>query len=180
MSLKSGAVNSLQLELFVPTLPSKYTYSESMGVHVTVYNKSYRPFNPDQFEGLDVSVGTKTNIAIQRVFKKILPAPFSSCIQDAKSFKTTYTDYFAKDNFTYRQAECIGLCRHHYISQKCHCSDLSLPGVSFGLNSCRNSSQIGCVFTAYTNFLFDHDAVNECYDKCPLGDEPIGYLKINI
>lgn len=169
MSLKSGAVNSLQLELFLPTPTSEYTYSESLGAHVTVYNKSERPFNPDQFEGIDVSAGTKTNIAIQRVFKRLLPQPFSGCIHEAKLFSSYYADIFANSNYTYRQQDCISLCRHYYISMRCNCSDLSLPSVSFGLDACRSSSQIGCVFTEYTNFLFDSNAINECYEQCPLG-----------
>ena len=56
--------------------------STSNGVHITVHNKSARPYF---FDGFDLPAGLHGNVAISRKFVSLLEQPYSDCVQDVTS-----------------------------------------------------------------------------------------------
>lgn len=146
-SKKSGWKNGLQLELNVGNL-SKQQYTYKAGIRVIVHNISVEPFADE--DGIDVSTGQQTNIAISRYFINRLSSPYSDCIDNLKSPKVYGKNEILRKMYEYfniseyNQKYCLKLCYQNYLIQKCKCYDLSLMNPNTNLNG-TNSTVNGCI-----------------------------------
>jgi hypothetical protein len=120
-----------------------YSFCKNKGVHVFVNNKTDMP---SYFEGFDVAVDTMTDIVVHRTFSERLPAPYSDCVSDIDGFGSVFTNYFAQNNLTYRQASCFGYCYQRKITDKCKCKQecliilIFLLPLLFKLSSYKNKN----------------------------------------
>ena len=83
-------------------------FSKSSGVNFKIENST---FSVDSHNGYDASSGFKTKVAIERVFKKNLPKPYSSCdFRDDEKPKVANTelyDLIYHSKYDYEQQLCI-------------------------------------------------------------------------
>ena len=76
------------------------------------------------FDGIFVSTGMATNIALRREIKSILPKPYSSCIVDQGKDTQFDSDLFnkiKKSRFDYSQKFCLQQCMQRLLNQYCSC-----------------------------------------------------------
>ena len=99
-----GPNNALELTLHMPYVSDYYAFKSTYGAHVYVHNKSTVPNYND---GVDVAVNQQTSIAVSRVFSSTLPSPYSGCVQDTAKYGSVFTNMFAENNLTYKQARCF-------------------------------------------------------------------------
>jgi hypothetical protein len=84
-----------------------------------VHNQTVIPF-PNE-NGIDISVGEQSNIAISRTFLRHLPSPYSDNIEKLNEetsnrnslLKIIYDDY--PFGFSYTQTYCLKVCFQEYI-----------------------------------------------------------------
>ena len=181
-STKAGWRNGLRLELYVgdPTRQQQYVYKS--GIRVIVHNQSITPF-PDQ-NGIDVSPGQQTNVAVSRTFINRLSLPYSDCVDELTQTKAVGNDLLIEmlslisrsKVKKYEQEICLKICFQKYINSECNCSDFSLAFLSINNQSegCYMSDQVECLSKANQRF-YNGQPINECYSKCPIECSSIIY-----
>jgi hypothetical protein len=133
----SGPDNGLRLEVFVGD-PTKVIYSNRNGIKLIVHNASIDTFPGDQ--GIEVSTGCQTNVAVSRTYTNKLGSPYSNCIRDLKESidhysnldDTELTEILKKMQNVYKmkiycQKTCLNMCKQNFIVKSCGCYDLKLP-----------------------------------------------------
>jgi len=115
--------------LYVGNTRKQQQFNFKGGVRLVVHNKSEKSFPNDN--GIDVSVGQSTNVAVNRQFIKHKGKPFTECIDP---FETDWDSNdvlkFMKHNYqtqTYDQSFCLKTCQQLYIINKCCCYNLNFP-----------------------------------------------------
>ena len=172
-SNQAGIMNGLRLELFLGNQSAVTKLIQNSGVHVFVHNKSVLPSPVD---GIDVSSGELTNIAIEKSFVKKLEYPYNDCqsnLNNPDVFDSEIFKVFLKSNKTYTQKRCFEACIQIELIEKCSCYNPFL----FKLNSsniCDNSSEITCVSNVYELF-YKQDVNKKCSPYCPLECDSITY-----
>lgn len=121
---KSGSFNGLTLELFVGEPTNLYSLSYTTGAHVIVHNRTVR--QPQFYDGLSVSVGTCTNIAVSRVYSSRMQQPYSDCVRNGDldnrpRDRSLYAATLLNANLTYRQSDCFDVCLQRYVVEYCGC-----------------------------------------------------------
>lgn len=131
-----GKQNGLQLEFFLgpPHLDSAkrlYYYNRYDGLHLTIYNKTYRPLN--NIEGIDIQTGTCTTIHMSKTMVSHLGAPYGDCIDmsSSGSYSSFIVDAMRAENITYRQENCLEYCRQSYIINDCGCYYMNYGNVFY-------------------------------------------------
>lgn len=94
----AGYKDGFEIELFMDPARADNVFTPTRGLHVFIYNSSTRPVETD---GIDISVGLDTSIAVRRVFTEKLSEPFNDCTLD--KIDTEYARYLTRQNITYRQ-----------------------------------------------------------------------------
>lgn len=180
-STKPGWRSGLSLELYVgdPIYQQQFTYKG--GIRIIVHNDSSNPFLDE--DGIDVSTGMQTNIAVSRTFINRLSAPYSNCIEkldsETKLKNEILGDMFDLHNLTkYDQKFCLKLCIQYFITANCNCFDLSSPFISRNSNKtihgCTSITEVDCL-QQIENLFYNSDEVNTCYEKCPLECDIVAY-----
>lgn len=181
LTQKPGQDNGLRLELFVGIPDVNQRFVLKSGVRVIIHNQSITPF-PDE-DGIDVSAGKQTNIAIGRVFVNRLPDPFSDCIDNLdlnhnKNLALQYIEIMSNlSNSKYNQKYCLKLCLQQYVISKCNCYDLSLPfsnHLNSSINGCYESHDTDCSHIKEIEF-FNSNEIGDCYKKCPIECETMSF-----
>ena len=120
-------------------------------MRVIVHNQSVIPFSDE--DGIDVSVGQQSNIAIFRTFTKRKPYPYSDCVDNFTSeenlsknnFFTTLLNTY-KSMTTYNQKYCLKSCLQEYLIKMCSCYDFKLPKpLNSVYKGCEKNEQIECL-----------------------------------
>ena len=148
-----------------------------------VHNQSVVPI-PDE-DGIDVTVGMQSNIAIQRTFLYHQPSPYSNCIDKLSESDAKKNDYLQEmynqinqDIIAqYMQKYCLKLCYQYYIIDKCKCKSLQFTYLTLttkNATGCVNASDLQCM-KKYDNMFYDTDQVNMCYDSCPIECNTVTY-----
>lgn len=124
-----GKSYGLQLEMFVG-LPQdcKYPLNMATGIVVYIHNSSHNiTTNSD---GIELSPGTETNIAIDRTLVSKKSEPYSNCIvnNELESMKLREGDNeFIKKTIVsfgrYNQFKCLELCHQDYFIKEYKCYD---------------------------------------------------------
>jgi len=120
-----GKVLGLRLSLFIGKPNYYQTREGSRSAKVFIYNHSNYYSESD---GIDVSGGFETNIAVSKKISEIYPKPYSDCqiknnvnlipISDSQIF-----DLFAKTPYNYRFSDCHAFCFQEIMLNKCNCID---------------------------------------------------------
>lgn len=82
------------------------------------------------YNGISVSPGTETNIAIDRTYITKKSSPYSSCISTVQT-DVSDSNYFIDLTIAkfggYRQATCVKLCYQEYLITSFSCYNALLP-----------------------------------------------------
>lgn len=168
----TGWRNGLRLELFAGELDQQF-FSIKSGMRIVVHNQSIVPFIDE--EGIDVSVGFQTNIALKRTFINRLPAPYSNCVDDYSTQENLAANdvfiflkfFFAMGNYTQRY--CLKACFQKFTIAQCGCYDFKLPVPlpNLDVQPCRTDDQIVCIQNIQSVFHSGTGAA-DCNQKCPI------------
>ncbi len=164
-------MNGLNIVLHIAQIESYYAFSNSVGAHVRVHNKTVVP---SFLEGYLAAPNTQTNFQVGRVISSSLPHPYSDCIDDPASYDSVFTRAFASNNITYRQKDCYNYCYQRRVVDNCHCYDPSFSMMTFNSQACSNFSQFYCIGKTFDTFFALYAATN-CTADCPKECESIDY-----
>ncbi len=161
----------LQIELYTSL---RGTVSYTNGFRILVHNQSDLYVFPEE-DGINLSPGFLSNVAIEKTHLGRLPSPFNDCLDNLHENKYNYliakssTMKLMKNTLKieiYDQNLCIKLCLQTYINQKCNCSDFSLISYSASLSGCYLDDQVDCSSKAQIEFFNSHGITN-CQSDCP-------------
>lgn len=161
ISRERGKSNGLKLEMYFKQPSSINSLTFSNGIHVFINNQTIEPLRA---EGIDVSVGYDTNVAIRKINHIKLPAPYSDCVnQDINEASISYLYTLTLLKYgRYKRRSCFDMCYQSFITENCKCYAILFPnindiyepcGLSVEKNRCnliyhvifyRNVSQIRC------------------------------------
>lgn len=164
-STKAGKINGLRLEILIPATQANLDFETSYGAHIYIHNDS---INTNFFEGIDISTGAQSDIAVNRLFINREPKPYSDCIADLdtpESYDSFIFKEVFKDQSTYRERDCHDLCFQELLIKKCGCH---IPGLgNLGSETpCISVNQTKCSFDAATHF-YSVGIKLICGEKCP-------------
>ena len=164
----TGSDFGLKLILYVNLYESLYSYfSHGLGVILRIDNSSYSKFY-GKSDGILLSPGFQTNIAVEREFKSMLPKPYSNCEIDTKSpsFRpdSEFYNVIRQSDYLYTNKLCFTECYQSYIINKYNCSHPSLLSL-FNVSKC----DLEKIKFNYTTDQFSTNLINEmCLSSCPL------------
>ncbi|RNA10488.1 degenerin deg-1-like [Brachionus plicatilis] len=170
---KSDWKNGLRLELFVGDPDEQQQFTYKAGIRVIVHNQTDSVFSDEN--GIDVSVGSQTNIGITRTMIKRRPYPYSNCIDNYQSKQILQRNTFMKiiaarypQMNKYSQIFCLKTCLQEFLINKCGCFDLSLPrpdNSSINCTGCETTDDLNCVQLQESQFY--ESEIEKCYSFCP-------------
>ncbi len=169
---KNGRKGGLQLELYVGNSSEQEAFVDRRGFRLLIHNQTdVKPYLDE--DGIDVSPGFVSNIAIKRTFYSKLAYPFSNCIDDKKNtnpYKTIPKNIiFSKLNIKrYSQRLCQHLVYQWLLHSYCGCLDPSFE-TKFVKNPkfCNTPTQIICSDYVFSKF---YSTTKLTYlDYCPIG-----------
>jgi hypothetical protein len=178
-----GPGNSIEIELFSGD-PNDVSYSYKNGFYVVVHNQSYTPIMDN--EGVYVKAGEETNIGIERNFYYKLSNPFSNCVQDPTSVRSSTSELYQLiltniGEKLYRQKFCFKLCYQIAVVNKCSCYDAAYANTNKtnrNILACHDTGKLSCKEAVSQNF--STTGWNTlCLDKCPIECTKVNY-KTNI
>jgi hypothetical protein len=140
--------------------------AKEKGVHLFINNKTV---GINAFDGVDISTGKNTNIAIKKVFVKKIEYPFSDCNENVDS---VYYKIITNSNITYRQVDCYELCFAHQLNERCNCFDPRSVLYYSDKKFCMEPDEILCMLMNYFQFFLS-DFKKYC--DCPLECKSIKY-----
>jgi hypothetical protein len=167
---KPGLKHGFKLELFTG-LDTLDTSSD--GFKILINNQSFEGY-PEE-NGIDISPGFQTNIAISRTFIKNLDWPYNECLDNLINNKYSYLIKKSeilqkmKSNgiIDYDQNLCFKLCLQKYVTESCGCYDLSGPQYYYEeYKGCYYSKDKYC--SLYSDIMFyQTNAADNCIKACP-------------
>ena len=167
----SGNSNGLHMELFVGYNQTKYNSIFDKGAHVFIFNQSDEK---NSYSEIDVSVGSKINIGIERLFTHKKELPYSECqtLENTKE-KSKYQKILRDYAFKYHKSYCSNLCFQEFVFENCSCYDPKF----FNLKETRpcNNSDRYCLSSALKTFYGSSVEINKCAEKCPIECNSIKY-----
>jgi hypothetical protein len=143
--------------------------SNSNGLAVFIHNQTIPPAYLD--EPYLVSTGKETNIVVNRIFIQNAPIPYSDCSDSLNSELALFL--INKLNQTYRQKDCLNMCRQRIIQSVCGCYFTALPKF-LPTVACLNGSQIECV-NKQLGIVFNQKHLDNCNAECPIECEYVNY-----
>jgi hypothetical protein len=163
---KAGNINGLRLELFIGNPKNIPKFIQTFGYHVIIQKQKNKiTFN----EGLDITTGIETNLAINRLYESNKPRPYSECIDldSIDSFDSDLYRVIKESNQIYLQTDCFSLCFQKMLIQTCNCY-LNTFNKLNGTHQCINDSQTKCSLSTWQKFLSNDYISNNCIQYCPL------------
>ena len=159
------------LSLMIVGLANRNPYPvvNSKGITLFVHNQSFWPIAS---EGIQIQPGSDTNIAVKRTFSSRQPVPYSQCVDLTQTESKIYKYIREATNQSYRQRDCLDLCRQERIIAVCLCYYPKYSMISRA-EPCLNDSQMACVSSQF-NF-FTGDVLRECLAECPLECDTVTY-----
>lgn len=167
-----GWRNGLRLELSTGDLEQQF-FNIKSGMRIVIHNQSIVPFIDE--EGIDVSAGFQTNIAIKKTIISRLSEPYSNCVEEYSSEKNLQNNemfkylknYFNMGNYT--QKYCQKACFQKFIIANCGCFDYRFPTPlsNLGARPCVTDDEIVCLQNIQTSFHSGTGAT-DCNKNCSL------------
>jgi len=123
------------------------------------------------FDGISVSGGMATKIALNREFKTMLPKPYSECLID-QGKDTVHDSYLynliKSSPYDYTQKFCFEQCLQKLVIEECKCHYSKYESL-FDADWCTTSNQTTCSIVAYLNIYGRNNyPKNVCLPQCPL------------
>ena len=154
------------------------SYYELLGVNNTydgLIVKIVNSSNQNIDEGTFVTPGLVTNIAVERYFQYMMPAPYSACLVPSdfptSGFSYLFTAIF-NSPYEYTQQLCLNLCYQQDVIDKCACNPYDYP--FFDGVACADDL---CVYNITKKFLATDFLVEKCMPLCPLQCNRTGFYK---
>jgi hypothetical protein len=142
--------------------------------------------------GIELSSGTQTNIAINRMFIYKLSQPYSDCVDhnnlinvaDIVRLTSEFHGYYSK-------SFCADLCYQFYLLDQCNCYDNSAfyylakdYNSSREIGNCLNTNSTtenyrDCYFKSKKKFM-NSFYNEECIEKCPRECESVNYRIVSL
>jgi hypothetical protein len=124
------------------------------------------------FDGISVSPGISTKIALKREFKSILPQPYSDCVMDQGKYNYFDTsDLFNKiksSPYDYTQSFCLQQCMQQFLIEQCTCGFTPFWTKEIFPNLCNDFNQTACTIRVYLSDYIPNDySTKYCLPKCP-------------
>ena len=170
-SVRAGSDYGLQLTMYANYYEKLSKYNAYIGLELKVVNSSYYGID----EGILLSPGYLTNVAMHRFFEIMLPKPYSNCDIPNESTQTGYSYIFDEiyhSNYEYTQQLCLDLCYQKYVKDACKCNPYDYP--FFGGTICENSDE-NCIDNITRIFLKSDYIVQTCMPMCPLQCNQTGF-----
>lgn len=173
-TIKPGWRYGFQLELFTGR---NGILSLKNGFRILVNNQTELIWAFPEEEGIDVSPGFVTHIAIERTLVERLPSPYNDCMDNLKDSKFDYlikkseTIQVMKEVFNmtrYDQKLCLKMCLQKFIMDNCNCTDFTLPKYLLNQTNtgCRSLNELICSSYSEGEFFYTN-AINQCVQNCP-------------
>lgn len=83
---------------------------------------------PLKKEGIAVASGSLAKIKVSKTFSKMMPYPFSACIE-TNQINTFISRLMSEMGLAYNRRNCLLLCQQKINIEKFGCYDLRLPGI---------------------------------------------------
>ena len=169
-----GQENGLEITVWALMNLNKNIGTFSDGLVLFVHNQSYLP---SPTERIFLRPGKESRIEVGRIFSKNQPRPFSEC-QDLSqnSFNSEfYAFILSHQNASYRQLECLDLCRQKVIIDDCGCY---FPKFDMLYESppCLTKTQGYCLGKyTYEREILTNETLEKCVNECPLECESVKY-----
>ena len=168
----AGPGNSFEIELFSGD-PNNELLIYNRGFYVVVHNQSYSPLMDN--EGVYVSIGRETNIGIDRSLYSRQKSPYSNCIVDPTSNKSSSSDLYQlilneMGEKLYRQVFCYKLCYQVSVVNNCFCYDAAYPNTNItnsSVRGCHTETDLTCLASIKSSFQQD-DIRYHCDNYCPI------------
>ena len=170
----AGKYNGLMLELFAGMPNNSKSLSLTNGVDIFIDDNNFKP-NPQR--GFGVATGFSTNMAIEKIKTKLMPQPYSECVENLESidsFDSEYYNIVFRSNLIYRQENCFDAYYSSEIFKNCKCDDMGNNFVYENNNTCDTWKDQSCVLESIqkisaTNFR------SRIKQYCPLECESIRF-----
>jgi hypothetical protein len=166
-----GRLKGLSLELFIGKPEYYKTIEQSLSANIFIYNHSN---HYSETEGIVISDGFETNIALSKKISETYPKPYSECEIKKNVKLTTSADYhifdlFDKSPYSYRSSDCRTFCYQEILLDDCNCIDnftifFNVKNIKIPrLCDWSNSTDIDC----YDKVFIKSDLSSVCTKSCP-------------
>lgn len=175
---KYGPKYGLQLELYIGNPETSSPMSLTTGAILFINNQTSPVRITDP--GIELSPGTQTNIAVNRMFIYKLSEPYSNCIENTPESNVNIRENLIQTTFemnqNYSQSFCLELCYESYLLNECNCSDSDISDL-IGNHSdpCHADKQSLLCFYDMKNKFFDWNFNENCKTMCPIECERVTY-----
>ena len=169
-SIRAGSDFGLQLTWYSNFYEKLSMNNSYNGLIVKVVNSSSISID----DGIFVSPGFVTNVAIERYFELMLPQPYSDCDVPNDVAVTGFSDLYMlifNSAYEYTQQLCLNLCYQQDVIANCNCNPYSFP--FFGGEAC---TDLTCINNVTKQFLKSDYVQTICLPKCPLQCNRTGFL----
>ncbi len=105
------------------------------------------------YDGVILSAGMTTNVALKREFKSSMPRPYSDSLIDqglASEYDSYLYNLIRNSPYDYTQKFCFQQCLQQLIIEKCKCRYYIFPSLTKA-DVCSTTSQLSCFVQTYLN-----------------------------
>ncbi|RNA22233.1 acid-sensing ion channel 1 isoform X2 [Brachionus plicatilis] len=175
---KYGPKYGLQMELYIGNADSSSPMSLTTGVILFINNQTSPVRITDP--GIELSPGTQTNIAVNRMFIYKLPQPYSDCVENTAQSSLDHKDNLVQMTFemnhNYTQSFCLELCYESYLLNECNCSDGDITDLIGNYSDpCHADKQSLLCFYDMKSKFFDWNFNENCKMSCPIECERVTF-----
>lgn len=171
-----GRKNGLSLELYVGKPTIEYNIYKTSGIELFIHNWSSKLI--DNIDSTSLAGGFETNIAINKIYLKKQPKPYSECIQDTYSKASSNSVLYLETiriHGKYEQKECLNICYHKNIRKKCGCYDPDFFNYAESNQFCSFETFTYCVLDYRKRMEKTSDNL-ECFQNCPEECDSVSYF----
>ena len=168
----AGSLFGLQIKYYAyyhENLTLFNSYHGGTGALIRIDNSSYK--TDHNLDGIRVSTGFQTNIAMQRAFKFTMPKPYSNCEVDENSDKTVGSELYkliAASQYEYTQQLCFEQCYQKQVIEDCNCT-AGVFNSFFNVETYQTFEAYKCCLNVFTDKYTTGDYIQRvCVPQCPL------------
>ena len=155
---QSGIFGQLSLEVYIDD--SLNPYSATHGIHLLINN---RTMLINTAEGIDLGMGTETNIGLNRNHYDKIPYPYSECRLPSVLKDPSLYNAVLSMNVTYRQKDCINLCYQSHVIKTCKCHIVYYNDLN-STRYCSTNADFSCIDKVSASL---NESLTTCPEKCP-------------
>jgi hypothetical protein len=168
---EGGKFYGINFIIFPGKFDETNTYGSlgNYGAAVSVNSPDSVPLMNDKM--ISIPLGFCTNIKIKKIVSKLLPRPYSDCVNPANYINPQFDSGFKYYNRTYSQKLCQQFCKQKNTIDVCNCSSSMFATIS-KTRYCNSTNELKCIFES----LALRDKLKECLTKvCPIECEKTTY-----